>query len=168
MEWCLVLGLPAYSGASRKMAASACRSPARRGVPKGPANYHEIAEEGVGAEGARREHAPVVGARNGVEQVSEGEDLKITMRRCLPPLPDPARARAAPLRPRAIGLRGYLSICRARRCIHTLPNNGRLWPTHQNFLRRPRSEQRARACSRNRNRPDVEHEQARFAENRRL
>ncbi len=59
-----------YPGASRRMAASACRSPADRGTPTGPEGYREIAEVGVGVDAVRREPAPEAGARSGVEHRS--------------------------------------------------------------------------------------------------
>ena len=66
-EWSSVAAQPVYRGVSRRMAASACRSPADRGTHTGPEGYREIAEVGVGAEAVRREPAPEAGARSGVE-----------------------------------------------------------------------------------------------------
>ena len=87
---------------------------------------------------------------------------------CVPLRSDLAKARAAPLRLREFRPREHYSIHRAQRRIHRLANNLALYPKRQNFLRKLQSGWRAWACSRNRNRPFVEHERARFAESRRL
>src|SRR5262249_51859418 len=66
--WSPVAVQAVYRGESRRMAASACRSPADKGAPTGPEGYRGITEGGVGADAVRREPAPEAGARSGVER----------------------------------------------------------------------------------------------------